>query len=151
MTLSFYHTASNLGGPIVMTRLSEGVGGVFANVNIDQATAGQTDYACVVIRNEGGSTIANAGVYFASKAANAKFYIALGLTGKNSYTEQVLPTATTTPVGNLIFQNPTFDYAPLVIGALNYLDIYHLWIKRVVAVNAPGEAAPYLILTGTES
>lgn len=151
MTLAFYFTSNNLGGPITNNLLNESLGSVFGNVGIDAATTGFTDYACVVICNRGAATIQKAGVCFKSKAANEKFYVALGLTGKNSATEQTIATPTTAPIGNFVFQSPSFTYAPLVIGTLAPGEFYHLWLKRVVSVYATGESLAYFMLTGTES
>jgi hypothetical protein len=124
---------------------------VLPNVTTAEAVSGVTHYACICIRNTGAATIINAGVYFSSDVQNARIYIALGLTGKNSYSEQYIGSNIVAPTGNLVFQKPAFDYAPLSVGTLYPGDWYNLWLKRIVSVYASGEASAYFILTGTES
>ena len=155
MALKFYFTgdgsaSSVLGGQISTTELTETEGAVFPNVNVTDAAAGITHYACICIKNTGASSIANAGVYFSSVVSNAKIYIAKGLTGKNSTTEQTIANNTTAPTGALVYQQPLYEYSPVSLGLLEPGDFYHLWLKRVIAANTPGNNDEYLILTGID-
>jgi hypothetical protein len=150
-SLGFYHTSYNRGGLITTVKVSEATGAVLDNITTAQATAGITSYACVCIKNTGTTNIARAGVYFASSAQNASIYMALGLTGRSSTTEQIIATDTTAPVGELIYVQPKFEYSALIIGALPVGAWYHIWLKRVAKVKASGEASAYFILTGTTS
>jgi len=148
MTLHFYHTSENRGGLFTWAELSEASGAVFPCIGIDQATTGVTHYACICIRNVNTVTAWNVGVYFSSLVQNAKVYMAKGLTGKNSVTEQTVANVIIPPVGDFVFQTPVFEYAPLALGHLGPLEFHHIWLKRVVSVNATGEAAPYFIIKG---
>lgn len=156
MALSFYFTGggsatSVLGGLVSSSALTETQGIVFPDVVLADAVAGITHYACIVIKNTGGTTINNAGVYLSSDVEGSRSYIALGLTGKSSTTEQVIASAVTAPTGALVFQKPSFDYAPLAIGSLTAGQFQHLWLKRTVSANATGTPLDYFIITGTQS
>lgn len=155
MSLQFYFTgggsaSSVLGGQISTTELTETAEVLLPNVALADAAAGITHYACICIKNTGATTIANAGVYFSSVVSNAKIYLAKGLTGKNSTTEQTIANNTTAPTGAFVFQQPLYVYSPVSLGLLAPGDFYHLWIKRVVAANSAGSPDEYLILTGVE-
>jgi hypothetical protein len=151
MALTFYHTSNNNGGAITGAVLGYWNGAVLPDIPLEYAATGITNYACICMKNTGASVIVNAGVFFASSVQNAKVYLAMGLTGKNSTTEQIIANNMTPPVGNFVYQRPFFSYAPLIVGTLNPGDFYHLWLKRVISVNATGESNAYFILTGTES
>ena len=155
MSLQFYFTgggsaSSVLGGQISTTELTETAEVLLPNVALADAAAGVTHYACICIKNTGATTIANAGVYFSSVVSNAKIYLAKGLTGKNSTTEQTIANNTTAPTGAFVFQQPSYEYTPVSLGLLAPGDFYHLWIRRTVAVNTPGSDGEYLILTGID-
>ncbi len=154
MSLAFFYTigtGSSLGGPISTSVLSEAVGVVLPNVAIADATNGITNYLCICIKNTGSSAINNAGVFFASDTSGARNSIALGITGKNSSTEQIVASMTTAPVGDFIYQHPTFSYSAMHVGLLNPGEFHHLWLKREIPPYTPGDPNAYMILTGTES
>lgn len=156
MSLDFFFTGggsatSVLGGGISSAPLTEAQGVLLPDVALADAAAGITHYACICIKNTGASSISNAGVYLSSVVTAANVYVAKGLTGKNSTTEQTIANATTAPTGALVFQKPSFSYAPLALGAMSPGDFWHLWIKRAVAANAAGSPNDYIILTGVES
>jgi hypothetical protein len=150
--LAFYSTTNNLGGALTATTLYETAGSVLPNVTTTEALHGATHYACIGMKNTGSTTINVPGVYIASQSGSARLYLALGLTGINSTTEQVIASNIIAPVGDLVYHQPTNDYAPLRIGVpLAAGQWYHLWLKRVVSPYASGESNSYFILTGTES
>jgi hypothetical protein len=156
MSLVLFHTgggsgAGVLGGQISTLALAETQGLLLPNVLGAEAIAGITHYACVCIKNTGASSIANAGIYMSSVVSAANVFIAKGLTGKNSTTEQVITDQVTAPTGALVFTKPLFSYAPLSLGLLAPGEFYHLWIKRTVAANAAGSPNDYVIFTGVES
>jgi hypothetical protein len=156
MSLGFFFTgggsaSSVLGGLISSAALTSAQGSVLPDVALSDAVTGITHYACLCVKNTGASSIANVGVYLASDVEVSKTYIAKGLTGKNSTTEQTIASATTAPVGALVFQRPSFIYSALSLGALAAGEFYHVWLKRVVPVNAAGSPKDYIILTGVES
>jgi hypothetical protein len=156
MALTFYFTgggsaSSVLGGNISSTELTEAQGAIFPNVALADSVTGITHYACIVMKNTGAATINNAGIYISSSVQGSQSYIALGLTGKSSTTEQTIASAVTAPTGALVFQKPSFSYSPLTIGSLTVGQFQHFWLKRVVAVNQAGSPLDYFILTGTES
>jgi hypothetical protein len=155
MSLGFYFTggssaSSVLGGQISTTALTETEGALFPNVSLADATTGITHYACICIKNTGAETISNAGVYLSSVVSNANIYIAKGLTGKNSTTEQTIANNVTDPTGALVFQQPLYEYSPVSIGLLDPGDFYHLWLKRVLPASSPGSPEEYIIITGVE-
>ena len=155
MSLKFHFTgggssSSVLGGQISSTELTEVAEALFPNVALADAVSGITHYACICIKNTGATTIANAGVYLSSVVSNAKIYIAKGLTGKNSTTEQTIANATTAPTGALVFQQPLYVYSPVSLGLLAPGDFYHLWLRRTIAANTPGNPDEYIIITGVE-
>ena len=156
MSLAFYFTgggsaSSVLGGQISSTELTEVAEALFPNVSLADATAGITHYACICVKNTGAETITNVGVYLSSLVSNGKLYVAKGLTGKNSTTEQTIANNTTAPTGALVFQQPLYEYSPVALGLLAAGEFYHLWLKRVIAANTAGNPDEYLILTGVES
>jgi len=152
MTLKFYFTTgSSLGGAISATELNETPGSLFPNVTLAEATAGIKHYKCICVKNTGTTVIVNPGIYFSSSVEYSTSYMAKGLTGKNSTTEQTIANSTTAPTGNIIFQSPRFDHSPLRLGQLNPGDFIHVWLKRVLTINAPGENSAYFVLTGVET
>lgn len=156
MAITFYFTGggsatSVLGGLVSSTALTETQGAVFPNIALTDAVAGIAHYACIVMKNTGTVTISNAGIYLASDVEGSQTFIAQGLTGKSSTTEQTIASAVTAPTGALIYQKPLFAYAPLSIGVLTAGQFQHFWLKRVVAPNTTGSPLDYFIITGTES
>jgi hypothetical protein len=166
MALTFYFTgggsaSSVLGGNISSTALTEAQGAVFPDVILADAMAGITHYACIAMKNTGATTINNAGIYISSNVEGSQSYIALGLAGIGTTnppgatavvtTEQTIASAVTAPTGTLVFQKPSFSYAPLSIGSLSVGQYKYLWLKRVVAANQTGSPLDYFIITGTES
>jgi hypothetical protein len=149
--ITFYKTVNNLGGNISANILEEAQGALFPNVSAADASAGITHYACLCVKNTGPNVIANAGVYFASDFESSSSYVALGLTGKNSTTEQTIASQTTAPTGAFIFQQPSADYAAMRLGPLNPGEFTHIWLKRVVQAFAGGSSEDYFILTGVIS
>ena len=113
MAITFYFTGggsatSVLGGLVSSTALTETQGAVFPNIALTDAFAGITHYACIVMKNTGTVTISNAGIYLASDVEGSQTFIAQGLTGKSSTTEQTIASAVTAPTGALIYQKPLF-------------------------------------------
>lgn len=156
MALTFYFTgggssSSVLGGLVSSTALTETQGAIFPDVVLADAIAGITHYACIVMKNTGAATINNAGIYISSDVEGSQSYVALGLTGKSSTTEQTIATSVAVPTGALVFQKPSFSYAPLSIGSLTAGQFQHFWLKRVVRANQAGSPLDYFIITGTES
>lgn len=155
MSLGWYYTGGGsstgkLGGLISSTALAETDGALFADVTQANALAGLTEYACICIKNTGVATINNAEVYLSSVVTDANIYIAKGLTGKNSTTEQTIANSTTPPTGALVFQKPLFSYAAMALGTLAAGEFYHIWLKREVRANAKGSPNDYFILSGVE-
>lgn len=106
MALTFYFTgggsaSSVLGGLISSTALTETSGAIFPAVPLPDAMFGITNYACIAMKNTGTTTIANAGIYISSAFEGSDTYIAQGLTGKSSTTEQTLAKNTTEPIDTL--------------------------------------------------
>ena len=156
MALTFYFTgggssSSVLGGLVSSTALTETQGAIFPDVVLADAIAGITHYACIVMKNTGAATINNAGIYISSDVEGSQSYVALGLTGKSSTTEQTIATSVAAPTGALVFQKPSFSYAPLSIGSLTAGQFQHFWLKRVVRANQAGSPLDYFIITGAES
>ena len=156
MALTFYFTgggssSSVLGGLVSSTALTETQGAIFTDVVLADAIAGITHYACIVMKNTGAATINNAGIYISSDVEGSQSYVALGLTGKSSTTEQTIATSVTVPTGSLIFQQPAHSYSPLAVGMLTVGQFQHFWLKRVVGANQTGSPLDYFIITGTES
>jgi hypothetical protein len=127
---------------------AEATSAIFPDVTQQNAIDGITEFACICIRNTGGSTVENVGIYLSSVVTKNKIFFAKGLTGKNSTTEQTIANQQTEPTGALVFQTPRFDYMKVVLGDLAPNDFYHIWIKREVTVNTPGSPADYFIITG---
>lgn len=151
MSLAFYFSGggsatSVLGGAISSAALTETRGIILPDVAQADATAGITHYASIYIKNTGGSTIANVGVYLSSVVSAANLYIAKGIAANQS-----IASATTAPADALVFTKPLFSYSPLALGSLAAGASQQLWIKRVIAVNSSGALLDYINLTGVEA
>jgi hypothetical protein len=94
--------------------------------------------------------LTNVGVYFSSAVEGSKTYMALGLTGKSSTTEQTIASNITVPTGSLIWTRPLFSYTALSVGTLTAGQFQHIWLKRVTPANAYGSLMDYVILSSTD-
>ena len=148
-TLAIYFTGGSSnhyrGGLIGTAQATYGVDTVFPAITQQQAKDGITQYACVCVKNISPVTANDVGVYISQAPSVGTLYIAKGLTGKNSTTEQVIANQETPPTGSLVFYEPSFDYDTVNIGTLNAGDFHHIWMKLVTQANSPGDAFKFSI------
>jgi hypothetical protein len=131
--------AAALGGAMSSV---EAVGStLFDTVTSAGATAGETNYRCVYVTNNGATATTSTVLWVQANtpSATTAFTIALGGEGLNG-TAEVVGNESTAPTGESFVAAASLG-AGLTIGALAAADKYPVWIKRVVDAGTAGVAA----------
>ena len=129
--LALHHSgSSDIGGAIAAILTDATLNNLWDDVSNADASAGDTEYRCVYVRNTHASTsIANVSVSIGTDPAESNFEIALGAAGLNG-TESEVADEDTSPVG------PSFGTGSISIGTLAAGDEYPIWISRIVIAGA---------------
>jgi hypothetical protein len=130
--------AAALGGAISSSQMGTNI---FDNVTSGEASAGDTEYRGVYIKNTNGSqTLTNAVVWIQSNTPSTDTAVQIALCDEGaSATMETIGNESTAPTG------PTFDDAEdesnaLSLGSLAAGAYYGIWIKRVVGSSAAAYA-----------
>jgi hypothetical protein len=128
--------AASLGGAMSSTEAAGST--LFDTVSSAEASAGDTEYRCVYIYNNGATTALSAKIWIQANtpSADTTIAIALGGEGKNG-TAETVGNENTAPSGES-FSSPTGSGDGLSLGDLANTDRYPVWIRRTVT---PGAAA----------
>lgn len=102
---------------------------LFDDVSSAEASAGDTEYRCIYVKNSHGTlTLQAAKIFISANTTGNRVWLALGGEGKNGTAETVANEGAA-PVGE-VFSQPT-DYAGgLLLGDLAPGETYPVWVQR---------------------
>jgi len=126
--------AASLGGAISTT---EAASTIFDNVSSAEASAGDTEYRCVYVKNNHGSlTLTSPKVWIQANtpSGDTAVEISLGTSAVNG-TEQTIADESTAPTGTA-FVSAANEGAGLSLGDLAPGATKAVWVKRIVSAAA---------------
>ena len=130
--------AVSLGGVITTSEITTAtLHNLFDVVSSAEATAGDTEYRCIYVKNDHGSlTLQNAVVWIQTNtpSSDTTVEIALATEGVNASTETIA-NESTAPTGE-VFSAPASEGAALAIGDIPAGQYQAIWIKRIVSSSA---------------
>lgn len=114
---------------------------LFDTVSSAEASAGDVEYRCVYVYNNGTTTALGAKIWLQANtpSADTTIAIALGGEGKNATAETVADEGTA-PVGES-FSSPADSASGLSLGDMAAGDRYPVWIRRTVSAGAAATAS----------
>lgn len=125
---------STVGGGLITTAV---LNNLFDDVSGAEASAGDTEYRCIYIKNDHGSlTLQGAVIWIQTEtpSADSLVNIALGGEGLNG-TAEIIADESTAPVGES-FTHPTTKGAGLALGDMAFGDFFPVWVERVISGGA---------------
>lgn len=125
---------ASLGGAVSST---DAASTIFDNVSSGEASAGDTEYRCVYVKNNHGSlTLTSPKVWIQANtpSGDTTVEISLGTSAVNG-TEQTIADENTSPVGTS-FSSAANEGAGLALGDLAPGATKAVWIKRIVSAAA---------------
>jgi len=127
-----------LGGAISSTEVtSASLHNLFDKVSGAEASAGDTEYRCIYVKNTHGSLTwesVKAWVSTNTPSTDSTIDIALGGEGKNG-TAETVANENTAPSGES-FSAPSSYASGLSLGDLDAGDYYPIWIRRTISASA---------------
>lgn len=125
--------AASLGGIISVNDVTTDT--LFDDVSSAEASAGDTEYRCIYVKNSHGTlTLLAAKVFIQANTAGNRIAIALAGEGKNG-TAETVANENTAPVGET-FSQPV-DYAGgLALGDLAPGESFPVWVRRTIPAAA---------------
>jgi hypothetical protein len=129
---------TSLGGAIHANTVTDAsLHNLFDVVSSDEATAGDTEYRCIYLKNAHGTlTLQGATVYIVADTANSETQMAIALgTSAIDGTEQTVGDEDTAPAG-VTWETGIGSANELTIGDLAAGSHKALWIRRVVSAAA---------------
>ena len=139
----------SIGGAITVTPVPQCVDLFFDDVDFDEATAGSTHYRCFYVENESETdTLYEAGIYISVRTPNPSTSCELGLGAAGLDGAETAIADQTVPPAGVTF-DPTAVDQQLILGDIGPGEWMPVWIKRIVAPNAAGSAADFVVLTLT--
>jgi len=132
--------AASLGGARSTTEVTGST--LWDKVESAEASAGDIEYRCIYIRNDGATTALDAKVFIQANTPSLDTTIEIALAGEGKGgTAETVGNESTAPTGET-FSAPT-DYAGgLALGSLAQNEFFPAWIKRSVtaaAANTPSD------------
>ena len=126
--------AAALGGAISSTAAGTDI---FDNVSSAEASAGDTEYRCVYVRNSHGTlTLQNAVVWIQTNTPSTDTVVAIALAGEGvNGTAETVGNESTAPSGES-FSSPANEGAAISIGNIPAGQHQGIWIRRTVSASA---------------
>lgn len=126
--------AASLGGAISSTAMGTNI---FDNVSSAEASAGDTEYRCIYVRNGHGTlTLQNAKVWIQSNTPSTDTTVAIALAGEGvNGTAETVGNESTAPSGES-FTSPADEANGLTIGNIPAGQHQAIWIRRTVTAGA---------------
>lgn len=122
---------ASLGGAISTTEVVDNnLHNLFDVVSSAEASAGDTEYRCIYVKNTHGTLDWQSVKAWISTQSTAAIAIALAGEGLNG-TAETIADESTAPVGES-FTSPTSEGAGLSMGTMAAGDTYPIWIRRTV-------------------
>lgn len=128
--------AASLGG--AMSSNSVTADAIFDVVSAAEALAGDTEYRCIYVYNDGDKALTNTVIWISDQANTGTLAMALGGEGLDG-TAETVGNEGTAPSGES-FSSPTTQGAGLNIGALGVGQRYPIWLRRSIDAATPGVA-----------
>ena len=128
--------AAALGG--AMSSVSVTADAIFDTVSAVEAAAGDTEYRCVYIRNNGTMTLDVVSLYVSDTPTTGVLAIALGGEGIGG-TAETVANEDTAPSGES-FSTPTTSGTGLTAGPLAVGEARPVWLRRTITAGAGGIA-----------
>lgn len=128
--------AAALGG--AMSSVSVTADAIFDTVSAVEAAAGDTEYRCVYIRNNGTMTLDVVSLYVSDTPTTGVLAIALGGEGIGG-TAETVANENTAPSGES-FSTPTTSGTGLTAGPLAVGEARPMWLRRTITAGAGGIA-----------
>lgn len=124
--------SASLGGAISTTELVDNnIRNLFDDVDPDEASAGDTEYRCVYVKNTHGTLDwQTVKAWISTQSANP-LALALGGEGLNG-TAEIIANESTAPAGEA-FTTPLSEGAGLSLGTMAAGNTYPVWYRRTVA------------------
>lgn len=105
---------------------------IFDDVTSGQASAGDTNYRCVYVRNGHGSlTLVSAVLWIATNTTGSRISVGAGAAAVNA-TETAVANEATAPAG-VTFSQPASKGAGIALGDIPAGQFKAIWLRRVVA------------------
>lgn len=126
--------ANSLGGAMSTTAASSNA--LFDTVTAGEASAGDTEYRCFYVFNDGDQVLDSCRVWISDQPTQGTYALALGGEGLNG-TAETVANENTAPVGES-FSSPITALTGLECGPLNPGDRRPVWARRVIGAATPG-------------
>lgn len=125
---------STVAGGLITTAV---LNNLFDDVTGDEASAGDTEYRCIYIRNNHGTlTLSSAKLWIQTVSPSTDSVVALALGGEGlNGTAETVADEITAPVGET-FSSPTSKATGLYLGSLAAGDYYPVWVRRTISAAA---------------
>lgn len=130
--------AASLGGAISSTQIVDAtLHNLFDVVSSAEASAGDTEYRCMYVKNAHGSlTLQNAVVWIQTQTPSGDTSVEIALAGEGvNGTAETVADESTAPVGET-FSAPATEGAGLAIGDIPAGQHQAIWVKRIVSAAA---------------
>lgn len=129
---------ASLGGVISTTEITNNVdNNIFDDVNGDEASAGDTEYRCIYVKNTHGSlTLQNAKVWIEQNTPSTSDGVEIALAGEGlNATAETVANENTAPAGE-VFSAPASKATGLSLGNIPAGQFFAIWVKRAVNASA---------------
>ena len=128
--------AASLGG--VMSSTAVTADSLFDTVSGAEANAGDTEYRCIFLYNDGDKDLTGIKLWVSDEPAQGVIALALDGGGKNADAE-VAADESTAPTGES-FSTPTTSGAGISVPDLAAGDRHAVWVRRVISASTSGVA-----------
>ena len=131
--------AASIGGARSTTEVTGAT--LWDKVESAEASAGDIEYRCIYVRNDGADTALDAKIWIQANTPSADTTIAIALGGEGKGgTAETVGNEGTAPSGES-FSSPT-DYAGgLALGSLAQNEFFPVWTRRTVTAGAAAAAS----------
>lgn len=124
---------ASLGGITSSTQMGVAINNLFDNVSSAEATAGDTEYRAIAVKNQNATLTAfNSVIYISSNTPSTFTNIEIGLDASGTVTAVDENTA---PAG-VIFTSPSTEATGIFLGDMAPGAEKRIWVKRVVTAGA---------------
>ena len=126
--------AAALGG--AMSSVAVAANTLFDTVTAGEASAGDTEYRCFYVLNDGDQVLDSVRVWISDQPTQGTYALALGGEGIDG-TAETVANESTAPSGES-FSSPTTSLTGLECGPLNPGQRRPVWARRVIGASTPG-------------
>ena len=140
--------SASLGGVISTTQITDAsLHNVFDVVSSAEASAGDTEYRCIYVKNAHGSlTLQNAKVWIETQTPSGDTSVEIALAGEGvNGTAETIANESTAPSGES-FSAPASEGAGLTIGDIPAGQSQAIWIKRIVSATASAYSSDSVVI-----